>query len=137
MTDIPHRILNEIHKNTLVLPPGLLYFKRLDKPSTKTVSYALSNLLAEGKKHQTKCLIWDVRKLSNINGGLQLTIVRQIPMLREQFEHVAVVWDKTKANLWKSTFIKRMPIFQTHVVFSFHFSMEEAMEHLTPIVKSA
>ena len=135
--DISQSLLNEIHMNTLVLPPGVLYFKRLDKPSTNTVVYSLSYLLAEGKRNQTNCLIWDVRKLSNLTGGLQLTIVRQIPLLCEQFDHVAVVWDQTHANRWKSSFIKRMPIFHTYVGFSFHFTMEEAIQHLTPMVKIA
>ena len=137
LTDIPNSLLHEIHMNTLVLPPGVLYFKRLDKPSTNTVAYSLSYLLAEGKKHQTNCLIWDVRNRSDLSGGLQLTIVRQIPMLREQFDHVAVVWDQTQANRWKSSFIKRMPIFHAYVGFSFHFAMEAAIQHLTPIVKTA
>ena len=71
-TDIPHSLLNEIHLNTLVLSTVRVAFsKGLRKPSTTTVGYSLSYLLAEGKRNQTNCLIWDVRKRSDLSGGLQ------------------------------------------------------------------
>lgn len=128
---LPDDVLKEIHNNTMVLPPGVLYFKRLDAPTTHSIQYTAGYLVGEGIRNSTSLLVCDVRNKPQLSGGLQLLIVRQIPRLKGHFDHVAVVWDETQANLCKTGFISRMSVFQEHVGFSFHFTMEEAVLELT------
>ena len=129
MNTIPlnNTVLSEIHSNVMILPPGVLYFCRLDKPTKSTVLCATELLLAEAKKHKVRDLIWDVRNKSRLMGGMQVFIVQQIPRLTEHFDRVYVVWDESMAHSWKGAFIKRMPVFQQHIEFSFHISIEEAL----------
>ena len=133
---LPDDLLKEIHNNTMVLPPGVMYFRRLDAPTIHSIEYATGYLVEEGIQNDTNLLVWDIRNKPQLSGGLQLTIVRQIPRLKGHFEHVAVVWDETQANLWKTEFITRMPVFKQHVGFSFHFTMEEAVLELSKMVDS-
>lgn len=133
---LPDELLKEIHENAMVLPPGLLYFKRLDAPSTHSIEYATQYLIEESIRNDMHVLVWDIRNKPQLSGGLQLTIVRQIPRLTGHFAHVAVVWDETQANKWKTGFISRMSIFKKHVDFSFHFTMEAAVESVTKMIGS-
>ena len=71
LTDIPNSLLNEIHIEYIGSSTGRVVFQKTRKTSTTTVGYSLSYILAEGKRNQTNCLIWDVRKRSDLSGGLQ------------------------------------------------------------------
>ena len=120
-------VLTEIRSNVMLLPPGVLYYSRLDKPTKASVLCAMNLLLLESETHQVRDLIWDVRNKSRLLGGMQFFIVNQIPKLTGHFDRVYVVWDEYTADSWKGTFVKRMPVFKKHVKFSFHSSIENAL----------
>jgi hypothetical protein len=120
-------VITEIRNNVILLPPGILYFCRLDKPNKASVLCATELLLVESETHNVRCLIWDIRNKIRLSGGIQVFILNQIPKLATHFDHVHVVWDESIAHSWKGTFVKRMPVFQKHVAFSFHTSIEEAL----------
>ncbi len=124
---IPSQLIKQIHQNIMVLPPGVLYCKRLDSPTKETIQYTIKYLIQESTDHQTPLLIWDIRNCPVTTGGIQLSIVQQIPKLYGHFDQIAVVWDDTDANSWKKTFIAKLPVFRDKIKFSFHTSMEEAM----------
>ena len=127
LTQPNNTVLTEIQRNVMILPPGVLYFCRLDKPSKASVLCAMELLLVESETHKVRDLVWDVRNKSRLTGGMQVLILQQIPKLAENFDRVYVVWDESTAHSWKGAFFKRMPVFQQHVEFSFHISIEDAL----------
>lgn len=127
---IPSQVINQIHQNMMVLPPGVLYCKRLDSPTKETIQYTTKLLSKESTDHQIPFLIWDIRNCPAIRGGIQLYLLQQIPKLYGHFDQIAVVWDNTDVNSWKRAFIAKFPVFRDRIRFSFHTSMEEAMVSL-------
>ena len=120
-------VLTKIRGNVMLLPPGVLYYSRLDKPTKSSVLCATDLLLLESKTHKVRDLIWDIRNKSRLMGGMQVFIVQQIPRLTAHFDRVYVVWDESTAHSWKGAFIKRMPVFQQNMEFSFHINIEDAL----------
>ena len=127
LLQLNNTVLSEIQRNVMVLPPGVLYYCRLDQPTKASVLCTVELLLAESKTHDIRDLVWDVRNKSRLMGGMQVFIVQQIPKLADHFDRVYVVWDESTAHSWKGAFIKRMPVFQQYAEFSFHISIEDAL----------
>lgn len=128
------KTIEEIHSSMMVLPPGILYCKRLANPTRDTISYGVSRLLHESTQHNVHHLIWDIRGRGHISGGLQLHIAQQIPKISGHFQHVSVVWDDNKGNALRRAFIKKMPVFHKDVSFEFHTSIEDAMAFIQKLV---
>ena len=122
-----------IDENLVVVPPGILYFKRMENPTKATIDYTTERIGLLAQEQEISQLIFDVRGRVPINTHLRLYMGKKIIPLARVLKYIVVIIDPTANNQMAISFAKHMKFYTDFADVQFCQTFEEGISYLSSI----
>ena len=124
-SDLYETVLQNCH----VLPPGILYYRRLSNPTKESIPFTENLLRSVAEHHNISHLVWDLRGRQMVQNGLHKTIVQRINGLYPRIQEISVVVDEhnLQMRLTLKFGVRLSRLLQNPIHYSVHVNMESVL----------